>query len=45
MKKMDYFSEREPKARSFPTSVALLLVIVGINSAATVLSLLAAVQG
>ncbi|WP_201831669.1 hypothetical protein [Microvirga zambiensis] len=45
MKKMDYFSEREPKVRSFPTSVALLLVIVGINVTATILSLLAAIQG
>jgi len=45
MKKIDYLYDREPKSRSFPTSVALLLVIVGINIAASVLSLLAAVQG
>ena len=45
MKKIDYLCDREPKSRSFPTSVDLLLVIVGINVAATVLSLLAAVQG
>lgn len=37
--------ERKPEARPFPVSVALLLVIVGINITATVLSLLAALQG
>jgi hypothetical protein len=37
--------EREPAARSFPVSVALLFIIVGINITATVFSLLAALPG
>jgi hypothetical protein len=35
--------EFEPAMRPFPVSVALLLVVMGINVAATVLSLLAAI--
>ena len=43
MKATSYLrKEPEPAARPFPVSVALLLVIMGINIAATVFSLLAA---
>ena len=46
MKTTSYLQkERAPAARPFPVSVALLLVIVGINITATVLSLLAALPG
>jgi hypothetical protein len=46
MKTMDHLhEERELRKRSIPLAVALLLMIMGINIAATVLSLLAAYQG
>jgi hypothetical protein len=43
MKATSYLrKEHEPAARTFPVSIALLLVIMGINITATVFSLLAA---
>jgi hypothetical protein len=46
MKTMDHLhEERELRKRSIPLAVALLLMMMGINIAATVLSLLAAYQG
>ena len=46
MKATNYLhKEREPAPRHFPVSVALLLVILGMNVTATVLSLLAAFPG
>jgi hypothetical protein len=46
MKTTSYLQKkREPAGRPFPVSVVLLLVIVGINITATVLSLLAALPG
>jgi hypothetical protein len=42
MGKTDYFQEREARARPFSLSAALLLIVLGINITATVLSLLAA---
>ncbi|MBA1157824.1 hypothetical protein [Microvirga mediterraneensis] len=42
MKATDHHcKELEPALRPFPVSVALLLVVMGINVAATILSLLA----
>ena len=46
MKTMDQLhEERELRKRPLPLSVVLLLVVMGINITATVLSLLTAYQG
>jgi hypothetical protein len=46
MKTTNYLQkEREPAARPFPVSVALLFIIAGMNVTATILSLLAALPG